>query len=108
MNEATIADAARQIEELVKTLDHAYWEASSMKHKDLLYSMITMLNSEITEIYKLSIQDHELPYEPISKDFMDMKNKLSLLTKNMEQIVVRHQTAHELQRLIAPVSALMR
>ena len=107
MNTATIADASRQIEELSSALDNAYWEASTIDRKDLIYSIITLLNGEIIEISKLSIQDHDLPYEPISSDFSTLKTKLNTLSQQMDDAVIRHSTRKELQRLTPSITALI-
>lgn len=107
MSTVTIADAERHIEELSAALDCAYWEASNIERKDLIYSIITLLNSESTEISKLSIQDHHLPYEPISKDFYDLKQRLNQLSKNMDEVVIRSVTAKELLRLIPTIASMI-
>lgn len=107
MNSATIANASGQIEALSSALDNAYWEASTIDRKDLIYSIITLLNAEIIEISKLSIQDHDLPYEPISSDFSTLKTKLNTLNQQIDSAVIRHSTCKELQRLIPSISSML-
>ncbi len=106
-NPASIADASGDIQELIAILDNAYWEAATIERKDLLYSIIALLGKENTEINKLSIQDHHLPYEPISEDFRELKNKLNQLRKMMDELVMRSVTARELDRLIPKITTLL-
>jgi hypothetical protein len=102
----TISEAATHIEDLIALLDDAYWEASAIESKDLIYNVIHVVQSEYTEINKLSIQDHHMPYEPITKDFREMKHKFSLLRNMMNTVVMRSRTAGALEQLMPKVSAL--
>ena len=56
MTEATVADTLREYQSLLELLDDAYWEASTIQHKDMLYDIISILSQEVAEINKLSIQ----------------------------------------------------
>lgn len=107
MSRSTIANAVAYIEELSELLDNAYWEASSMESKDLIYDVIHVVQSEYTEINKLSIQDHDLPYEPISSDFREMKHKFHLLRNMMSTAVMRNRTATALEQLMPKVTKLI-
>ena len=107
MSEQSIANASQTIEELLATLDSAYWEAPTIKDKDLIYSTLSLLNLEYLEIGKLSIQDHGMPYEPISQEFGDLKNKLDKIQKQLDDMVMRTQTARNLRQLIPQVFALL-
>ncbi len=107
MSANSIATASQTIEELSATLDNAYWEAASIQHKDLVYSTLCLLNLEYLEIGKLSIQDHDMEYEPISQEFGDLKNKLDLIQKQLDEMVMRTQTARNLRQLIPKVFALL-
>ena len=106
-NKASIADASGDIQELISILDNAYWETATIERKDLIYSIIALLGSENTEINKLSIQDNHLPYEPISEDFRELKNKLNQLRKMMDEVVMRSVTARALDRLIPKITSLL-
>lgn len=107
MSSHTIAWASSQIDELLEVLDDAYWEASQIAHKDLLYSIICLLNVEQRELGKLSIQDHELAYEIISRDFRELKPKLTQLRRMIDDVVLRSKTARALERLLPQVAALV-
>src|SRR5262245_23705807 len=69
MSKPSIADAVDNIENLLEAMDDAYWEAASIEKKDCIYSIVSLLHVERAELAKLSIQDHGLPYEPISLAF---------------------------------------
>lgn len=106
MSEPTIADASERIEQLLSALDDAYWEASSIEKKDVIYSIIFALHAEQSELSKLSIQDHGLGYEAICSEFKEVKGKLNILRKGIDDYVVRTRTALELDRLISKVVSL--
>lgn len=106
MTKPTIADASRHIEELLAALDDAYWEAATIERKDLVYSILVLLHAERMEIAKLSIQDHTLPYEPISLGFIEVRNRLASLRKHMDNVVLRPSTAQRLDQLINRLSVL--
>lgn len=107
MTPTTISDAATHIQDLIVLLDNAYWEASSIESKDLIYDVIHVVQAEYTEINKLSIQDHHMPYEPISREFHEMKHKFSLLRKMMSTAVMRSSTSSALEQLMPKISQLI-
>lgn len=106
MNPVTISEAASHIEALIALLDDAFWEASTIENKDLIYNVIHAVQSEYTEINKLSIQDHHLPYEPITQDFREMKHKFNALRNMMNSVIMRNSTAGALEQLMPKVTAL--
>jgi hypothetical protein len=107
MTKPTIAAAAENIEQLLAVMDNAYWEASSVDKKDCIYSIISLLHEERSELAKLSIQDHGLPYEPVSSVFKRLQPKLNTLRRNLDDMVVRPQTAQQLEQLISRVVAML-
>lgn len=68
MNQTSVADTLREYLSLLELLDDAYWEASSIQHKDMLYDIISIFSQEVAEINKLSIMDHHYPYEVITEE----------------------------------------
>ena len=58
MSQTSVADTLREYLSLLELLDDAYWEAASIQHKDMLYDIISIFSQEVSEINKLSIQDH--------------------------------------------------
>jgi len=104
---STIADATRILDELVNTLDKAYWEASSVNAKDTIYDCFSTISKELLELSKLSIQDHDLSYEPISYEFKSMASRLPIFRKNLDSCVVRNATLENLDGLISSTIQLI-
>jgi hypothetical protein len=100
MKNDSIARAVKILEELLGGLDIAYWEASSIDRKDFFYDLICAIHSELSEIGKLSVQDHDLIYEPITAEFRAARTKLSKLRKMLDEFVLRSGTAARLETLI--------
>lgn len=106
MTSDSIAKAVRILEELLAGLDEAYWEANSLDRKDFFYDLIGAVHSELSEIGKLSVQDHDLVYEPITAEFRAARTKLSKLRKMLDEYVLRSSTAAKLEVLINQAVAL--
>ena len=100
MKNDSIARAVKILEELLIGLDLAYWEASTIERKDFFYDIISAVHSELSEIGKLSVQDHDLVYEPITAEFRAARTKLSKLRKMLDEFVLRSGTALRLEALI--------
>lgn len=95
-----IANAVKILEELHSGLDRAYWEASNIERKDFFYDLISAVHLELSEIGKLSVQDMDLSYEPISADFREARQKLSTLRTSLEDLVLRTSTRKRLEASI--------
>ncbi len=106
MAKTCIADSISLLTELLQTLEDAYWEASTLQHKDRFFDVINAVYQEQTELAKLSIQDHDLEYEPISDSFRRCRERLSELRKTLDQSVFRSSTATRLEVLIGDTVAL--
>jgi len=100
MKNDSIARAIKILEELRIGLDVAYWEASNIERKDFFYDLISAVHSELSEIGKLSVQDHDLSYEPITAEFRAARAKLSKLRNMLDDFVLRSSTAARLEALI--------
>ncbi len=105
MEKASIAQAATILEDLVKGLDEAYWQANSMETKDLFYDLVSAVNSEIIELGKLSVQDHDLEYEPITAHFRLARSKLNQVRKNINETVLNTPVAIRLEKLVTELLA---
>lgn len=105
MERVLIAEATRHLDSILQVLDNAYWEASAVPHKDTIYDLISILHLEINELAKLSINDHNMAYEPITAEFRNSQHKLHRLQSHIADWITRSQTAKrledELPRLIA-------
>ena len=97
MERITVADAIRSLETLLQILDNAYWEASEIAHKDVIYDIISIMHIEINELAKLSVEDHYMAYEPTSAAFRNSQGKLKLLQNNLQHWVNRSSTLKMLE-----------
>lgn len=102
----SIAKAVRVLQELLGGLDQAYWEANSIERKDFFYDIISAINVELVELGKLSVQDHDLDYEPVTSEFRNARAKLSRLRKMVDDYVQRASTAVRLEHLISDTVSL--
>jgi len=100
MAKKTVAKAIIILEEVLTGLDKAYWEANSADNKDFFYDIIRAIYVELSELNKLSIQDHDLPYESVTETFSVALVKLIQLNKYMHELVLHSSTAANLERLI--------
>lgn len=107
MQSTTIEESIPALEELVTYLDKAYWEANSMNVKDSIYDCISAVNKELSELGKLSIQDHDLDYEPISTEFILTTRRLPSFRKYLDGQIVRSSTISKLDACISSIIALV-
>ena len=96
MSHSSIAEAVKVLEELLVGLDEAYWESATIENKDI----ISAIHGELSELAKLSVQDHHLDYEPITIEFRTARIKLGKLRKMLDDYVLRSRTASRLEALI--------
>jgi len=106
MEKTNISTAISIMEELLANLDNAYWEATDIERKDIFYNIISAINRELTELAKLSIQDHNLEYEPVTAEFRIARSKLRGLHELVDGCVLRSRTAINLEALISDVALL--
>ena len=97
MDRITVADAVRSLETLLLILDNAYWEASDIAHKDVIYDIISVMHIEINELAKLSVEDHYMAYEPTTAAFRNSQGKLKILQNNLQHWVNRSTTLKQLE-----------
>lgn len=107
MQATTIAESIPALEELLNYLDKAYWESSSIDVKDSIYDFITAINRELFELGKLSIQDHDLGYEPISTDFILASRRLTQFRKYLDTHIVRASTIAKIDASISSIITLV-
>ncbi|MCP5169512.1 MAG: hypothetical protein H6999_07110 [Hahellaceae bacterium] len=107
MGSTTIANALQEFMNFSELLDDAYWEASTIAHKDSLYDIISIFSHEIAELNKLSIQDHHYPYEIITEGIRRVIPKVEQLDRCKEEIVVRTRTLIDMREVISNVIAIL-
>lgn len=97
---ARIADACLEFQSLIDVLDDAYWEASTVESKDVIYDILTVFHRELAELNKLSIQDHHYPYEMITDVIRQVSPKLHRLLANVNKLVERTNTQVRINRTL--------
>ncbi|EAQ66185.1 hypothetical protein MED121_05870 [Marinomonas sp. MED121] len=96
----TVADALHVFYELNSEFSNAYWEINEINDKDMFFAMKCMLQDELDELHKLSMQDHEYPYEPINPVVLNLSGKLRKLLPKLDTMIFRTETLNNLERLI--------
>lgn len=107
MNSPTVASATRHIEDLLRVLDNAYWEAGTIERKDAVYAVVSTLHEELAELAKLSVEDHGMLYQPVTPAFRGLKQRLHHLRIIAEEHCTRPSTSGELENTLAAVCALI-
>lgn len=96
----TIAKATVLVSELVDVLENVYWEAPSITIKNQCFNMVRILQQEITELTKVSVQDHHYEYETIACPGKKVAEGLKALSKLLDGEVLRTQTELQLSPLL--------
>lgn len=107
MTQTSVADTLREYLSLLELLDDAYWEAGTMEHKDMLYDIISILNQEVAEVNKLSLDDHHYPYEVITEGMRRVVPRLELLDEQRENIILRTQTLTDFRDIVSSVMGIL-
>ncbi len=100
MANATIADAIREFTAFYELLDDAYWESSNIGHKDMIYDIISIFIHELSELNKLSVQDHHYPYEIITEGIRRVRPKLDVLESMLSDIILRTRTLMDIRDIM--------
>lgn len=106
MSKKNVADALHIFYELNTAFCDAYWETNSIDQKDRFFAMKSILQDELDELHKLSVQDHVYPYEPINPSLLQLSDKLRTLLPELNDCVYRPQTSIRLAELIPNVCEL--
>ena len=107
MRQTSVADTLREYLSLLELLDDAYWEAGTMEHKDMLYDIISILNQEVAEMNKLSLDDHHYPYEVITEGMRRVVPRLERLDEQRENIILRTQTLTDFRDIVSSVMGIL-
>ena len=107
MSSNTIAHAIQVLENLLKGLDQAFWEANNLDRKDHIYDLISALHGELSELNKLSVQDHYWNYEPITQEIQLMRAKLTRFQATQTDAVLRATTAKRLEPMVTEALSLL-
>jgi hypothetical protein len=96
----TIAKATVLVSDLVDVLENVYWEAPSVTIKNLCFNVVRILQQEITELTKMSVQDHHYEYETIVCPGKKVGEDLCRLSELLAQEVLRARTEAQLTPLL--------
>jgi hypothetical protein len=107
MRQTSVTDTLREYLSLLELLDDAYWEAGTMEHKDMLYDIISILNQEVAEMNKLSLDDHHYPYEVITEGMRRIVPRLERLDEQREVIILRTQTLTDFRDILSSVMGIL-
>jgi len=107
MTKPSIAHVLNEFMDFGELLDDAYWEASSIEHKDFIYDIISLFSQETTELNKLSVQDHHYPYEFITEGIRRAVSKVAQLEVDLQVIIRRTQTLTDMKQVLSNVLAVL-
>lgn len=107
MSQTSVADTLREYLSLLEILDDAYWEASTIQHKDLLYDIIGIFHQEVAELNKLSVQDHHYPYEVITEGIRRVVPQLERLDEERHDVIQRTQTLTDFRDVVSSVLGIL-
>ncbi|UZE96103.1 hypothetical protein [Alkalimarinus alittae] len=107
MKQVTIASTIQEFMSFIELMDDAYWEAATLESKDLLYDIISIFSLEISELNKLSIQDHHYPYEIITEGIRRVIPKIERLDEKKEDVIQRTQTLIDIKEVMSNVLSIL-
>lgn len=107
MSKPTIVHVLNEFMAFTELLDDAYWEASSVANKDFIYDVISMFSQEISELNKLSVQDHHYPYEFITEGIRRIVPKVTELETRASEIIHRTKTRVDMKEVLSNVIAIL-
>lgn len=100
MSKKNVADALHIFYELNTAISDAYWETNDINQKDRFFAMKGILQDELDELHKLSLQDHVYPYEPSNPSLLQLSDTLRALLPELNKYVYRPQTSSRFKDLI--------
>jgi len=100
MSEKNVGDALNIFYELNAAFSDAYWETNDINQKDRFFAMKGILQEELDELHKLSLQDHVYPYEPMNPSLIQLSDKLRALLPELNLYVYRPQTSNRFAEII--------
>lgn len=92
----TIAQGSLMVSELLEVFEHVYWESPSIHVKNQCFNVVRMLQQELTELTKVSVQDHHYEYEPIASPAKVFAEELDLIVTLLKSEVLRTSTQQQL------------
>ncbi|MFT7558665.1 MAG: hypothetical protein ACI93R_000563 [Flavobacteriales bacterium] len=102
----TIDYTIKTLTSLQEALEAGYWDSSDMHVKDRVFDLYSIINDELAELAKLSVNDLDLEFEPATDRFSGACKKFGLLMGNVDDWFVRTTTATQLKSVL-PIAALL-
>ena len=100
MKRITIAQATMLLSELLDCMEDLYWESQTMQMKDASFNVVRILNAELMELTKVSVQDHHYPYEVISCSTHTLAQVLEDVKEDVTGRTLRSRTRATLDPLL--------
>ena len=88
----TIAQGSALVSELLEVMENVYWESPSVTVKNQCFNIVRILHQELTELTKVSVQDHHYEYEAISVSGAVFAQELARLSQLLATEVLRTTT----------------
>lgn len=107
MEHYSISNAVDNLEELYNALSSAYWDANDVFQKDTVFDILSVITGELNELGKLSIEDHDMTYEPVTTEFPACARKFKQLQNSIDEWFPRTCTAQSLQSSLAKATNLI-
>jgi hypothetical protein len=96
----TIAQGSLLVSELLEVFEHVYWESPSVSVKNQCFNVVRLLQQELTELTKVSVQDHHYEYEPIASPARVFAKELNLIMSLLSNEVLRTTTQQQLHDVL--------
>jgi len=97
----SISQATVFIEELLSVLEDVYWECCAVDVKNQCFNAVRLLQIELTELTKVSVQDHHYEYEIIAYQDNTVLETLTSLEHLLKSSVLRTRTEASLRPLLS-------
>jgi len=97
----SISQATVFIEELLSVLEDVYWECGTIEMKNQCFNAVRLLQMELTELTKVSAQDHHYEYEIIAYQDNTVLETLNQLDHMLKSTVLRTRTEANLKPLLS-------
>ena len=100
----TIAQGSLLVSELLEVFEHVYWESPSVSVKNQCFNVVRLLQQELTDLNKVSVQDHHYEYEPIASPAQVFAKELNLIMSLLSNEVLRTTTQQQLHDVLEQAS----
>ena len=107
MQRTTITEAVKILESSLALFDHAYWISTEVRTKDYCHDLTSTLQKELSELAKLSVEDHYMAYEPITITFKNSNSKIKHFNSHIADWILQTETASALEEELPALLQLL-